>query len=249
MNRRPSIGPSPPPSDAEPPSAVVPQPVSTSPAATAPTVSFRREAVRILSSCVSGGFPPCEGKMASESGPCHPCVRNELCGPCVHGPGGCALRAGLAASRSRRQEMHVTRRLSLAGQLLALQVVIICVVLVGVAAVTVAQSTQARAGVPRAGGRCRVAETLANSRALRDAVDDGGVAYVRVAAESTRSVSGSASVVVALRRPDGHRQRRPRRSWASRFDVGDSTVLDGRALGRASGSSTAARRRSRWCRS
>ena len=34
--------------EAEPPSAVVPQPVSTSPAATAPTVSFRREAVRIV---------------------------------------------------------------------------------------------------------------------------------------------------------------------------------------------------------
>ena len=55
MNRRPVIGPSSPLSEAEPPSAVVPQPVSTSPAATAPTVSFRREAVRILSSCVSGG--------------------------------------------------------------------------------------------------------------------------------------------------------------------------------------------------
>ena len=33
----------------------------------------------------------------------------------------------------------MNRRLSLAGQLLALQVVVICVVLVGVAAVTVAQ--------------------------------------------------------------------------------------------------------------
>ena len=43
---------------------------------------------------------------------------------------------------SRRQEELVTRRLSLAGQLLALQVVIICVVLIGVAAVTVAQTIQ-----------------------------------------------------------------------------------------------------------
>ena len=50
----------------------------------------------------------------------------------------------------------MTRRLSLAGQLLALQVVIICVVLVGVTAVTVAQSTQRAAGVrgpAGAGGR------------------------------------------------------------------------------------------------
>ena len=70
MNRRPVIGPSLPAAEAEPPSAVVPQPVSTSPAATAPTVSFRREAVRIfwgriLSSCVSGGFPPFDSKVAS----------------------------------------------------------------------------------------------------------------------------------------------------------------------------------------
>src|SRR6476620_4273492 len=65
MNRRPVIGPSLDASDAEPPAAVVPQPVSTSPAATAPRVSFRREAVRIVSSCVSGGFPPFDSKVAT----------------------------------------------------------------------------------------------------------------------------------------------------------------------------------------
>src|SRR3954467_6611364 len=65
MNRRPVIGPLSPPPLAEPPSAVVPHPVSTSPAATAPRVSFRREAVRIVSSCVSGGFPPIDSKVAS----------------------------------------------------------------------------------------------------------------------------------------------------------------------------------------
>ena len=66
----------------------------------------------------------------------------------------------------------MTRRLSLAGQLLALQVVIICVVLVGVTAVTVAQSTKRAQEVE--GRRAQaVAETLANSRALRDAVDRG----------------------------------------------------------------------------
>jgi sensor histidine kinase regulating citrate/malate metabolism len=120
----------------------------------------------------------------------------------------------------------VPRRLSLAGQLLALQVVIICVVLVGVAAVTVAQSTS---GAQEFQGRRAqaIAETLAGSRALRDSIEDGGVAYAALAAEDTRANSGSASVVVAL--PD-------RTVIASadpgelgrRYDVGDSTVLSGR---------------------
>ena len=106
----------------------------------------------------------------------------------------------------------MTRRLSLAGQLLALQVVIICVVLVGVTAVTVAQSTKRRRSEIEGRRAQAVAETLANSRALRDAVADGEVAYVRVAAETTRTNSGSASVVVA--RPDRARarQRRPQRA-------------------------------------
>src|SRR5215213_6945104 len=122
--------------------------------------------------------------------------------------------------------MHVHRRLSLAGQLLALQVVIILVVLIGVTAVTVAQSTH---GAQEFQGRRAqaVAETLANSRVLRDAVDDNEVDYVRVAAETTRTNSGSASVVVA---------RADRTVMASadpadlrgRYDVGDSTVLEGR---------------------
>ena len=86
----------------------------------------------------------------------------------------------------------MTRRLSLAGQLLALQVVIICVVLIGVAAVTVAQSTK-RAQEFEGRRAVAVAETLANSRALRDSIDAGRLAYARAAAESTRSVSGSAS--------------------------------------------------------
>src|SRR6185295_13830536 len=70
-------------------------------------------------------------------------------------------------------------------------------------------------------------ETLANARALRDAVDQNEVDYVRIAAETTRTNSGSASVVVA---------RADRRVLASaepgelgrRYDVGDSPVLDGR---------------------
>jgi two-component system, CitB family, sensor kinase len=121
----------------------------------------------------------------------------------------------------------VTRRLSLAGQLLALQVVIICVVLVGVAAVTVAQSTK-RAQETEGRRALAVAETLANARIFREAVDEGGVAYVRVAAESTRSVSGSASVVVALQDRTVVASEDPGQ-LGERFPVGDSTVLDGRA--------------------
>ena len=90
----------------------------------------------------------------------------------------------------------MNRRLSLAGQLLALQVVIICVVLVGVTAVSVAQAATGARDFE--GRRAQaVAETLAGSRALRDAVDRGTLSYVRVAAETTRINSGSASVVVA----------------------------------------------------
>jgi two-component system, CitB family, sensor kinase len=119
----------------------------------------------------------------------------------------------------------VSRRLSLAGQLLALQMVIICVVLVGVTAVTVAQSTT-RAQEFEGRRAQAVAETLAGARALRDAVAEDTLSYVRVAAETTRINSGSASVVVA--RPD-------RTVLASadpteqgrRYDVGDSTVLQG----------------------
>jgi two-component system CitB family sensor kinase len=121
----------------------------------------------------------------------------------------------------------VSRRLSLAGQLLALQVVIICVVLVGVAAVTVAQSTK-RAQDVEGRRALAVAETVANTRAVRDAVQRGGITYVRVAAESSRSVSGSGSVVVAdadgivLASADPDELRRP-------FALGDSTVLQGRS--------------------
>jgi sensor histidine kinase regulating citrate/malate metabolism len=121
----------------------------------------------------------------------------------------------------------VSKRLSLAGQLLALQVVIICVVLVGVAAVTVAQSTS-RAQEFEGRRALGVAETLANARIFREAVDERGVAYVRIAAESTRSVSGSASVVVALDDRTVIASADPT-ELGNRFPLGESTVLDGRA--------------------
>jgi two-component system, CitB family, sensor kinase len=121
----------------------------------------------------------------------------------------------------------VTRRLSLAGQLLALQVVIVCVVLVGVAAVTVAQSTQ---GAEEVEGRraLEIAETLANSRATRTALELGRVEYIGIAAEDSRSTSGSADVVVArtdrtvLASADPELLGRP-------LDLGASRVLEGRS--------------------
>ena len=121
----------------------------------------------------------------------------------------------------------MTRRLSLAGQLLALQVVIICVVLVGVAAVTVAQTTKRvqETDGPRA---LVVAETLANAQATREAMEADEVRYLRVAAEVARSNSGSASVVVARADRTVVATADPE-ELGGRFDVGDSTVLAGRS--------------------
>jgi sensor histidine kinase regulating citrate/malate metabolism len=121
----------------------------------------------------------------------------------------------------------VTRRLTLAGQLLALQVVIVCVVLVGVAAVTVAQSTKSAQDFESRRARV-VAETLANASATRHAMEDGGIRYLRVAAEIARSNSGSVSVVVADADRTVLATANPE-ELGTTFDVGDSTVLTGRS--------------------
>jgi sensor histidine kinase regulating citrate/malate metabolism len=121
----------------------------------------------------------------------------------------------------------VTRRLSLAGQLLALQVVIICVVLVGVTAVTVAQSTR-RAQDIEGRRALAVAETLANASATRQAMEDDAVRYLRVAAEVARSNSGSVSVVVARADREVIATADPE-ELGTLFPVGDSTVLTGRS--------------------
>ena len=121
----------------------------------------------------------------------------------------------------------MTRRLSLAGQLLVLQVVIVCVVLVGVAAVTVAQSMQ---GAEEVEGRraVEIAETLANSRATRAALELGRVEYIGITAEESRSTSGSDDVVVAeadrtvLASADPELLGEP-------LDLGASRVLEGRS--------------------
>jgi two-component system CitB family sensor kinase len=121
----------------------------------------------------------------------------------------------------------VNRRLSLAGQLLALQVVIICVVLVGVAAVTVAQSTQ-RAEEQEGRRALAVAETLANARLTRDAMEENEVEYVRVVAENLRSASFSESVVVARTDRTVVATADPAQ-MGRRLDLGSSDVLTGRS--------------------
>jgi two-component system, CitB family, sensor kinase len=126
----------------------------------------------------------------------------------------------------------VSRRLSLAGQLLALQVVIIAVVLVGVAAVTVAQSTQRAADFESRRAQT-VAESYAAGRALRVTLDeeglrpsDGTVRFVRSTAETTRSNSGSESVVVGTADGTVLASADPA-ELGERLDLGGSTVLDG----------------------
>ncbi|MCW2699343.1 MAG: Two component signal transduction histidine kinase regulating citrate/malate metabolism [Blastococcus sp.] len=121
----------------------------------------------------------------------------------------------------------MTRRLSLAGQLLALQVVVICVVLVGVTAVSVAQAMQ-RGEQSEGRSATAIAETLANARATRAAMDHGETDYIRVAAESMRSASGSDSVVVARADRTVVATADPSQ-LSTRYDIGDSTVLEGRS--------------------
>src|SRR3712207_2769578 len=229
MTCRPVTGPSSvPPPEAAPPSAVVPHPVSSRPAATAPAVSFRREALRMGTSCVSGGRPPLAGTVATRVArvtlACASDVVVVVCTAscCAHRPA-----PGPMACRVPDQSgVPVNRRLSLAGQLLALQVVIICVVLVGVAAVTVAQSTQ-RAEETE-GRRARVvAETMANARATREAMANGLADYLRNAAENSRSYSGSDDVVVVQADREVLASADPAR-LRQRFDLDAEAVLSGR---------------------
>jgi sensor histidine kinase regulating citrate/malate metabolism len=127
----------------------------------------------------------------------------------------------------------VSRRLSLAGQLLALQVVIICVVLVGVAAVTVAQSTK-RASDYESGRAQAVAESVASSRAVSATLEGGNAArsdaalrFLRNQAESRRADSGAESVVIGT--ADGTVLASADPSELGKvLDMGESTVLEGR---------------------
>ena len=121
----------------------------------------------------------------------------------------------------------MNRRLSLAGQLLALQVVIVLVVLIGVAAVAVAESTREAEQVE--GRRAQaIAETLANARTTRVAMDEGETEVVRVNAENLRSASDAESVVVARADRTVIASAEPAQ-LDTRLDIGDSTVLEGRS--------------------
>jgi two-component system CitB family sensor kinase len=126
----------------------------------------------------------------------------------------------------------VGRRLSLAGQLLAMQVVVICVVLVGVAAVTVAQSTKRAAEFE--GRRAQaLAESLAGSQSIRTTLEaeatgpsDAAVSILRSVAESRRTDSGSDSVVIGTADGAVLASADPT-ELGRRIDVGGSAVLDG----------------------
>jgi sensor histidine kinase regulating citrate/malate metabolism len=128
--------------------------------------------------------------------------------------------------------MHVSRRLSLAGQLLALQVVIICVVLVGVAAVTVAQSTKRAADVEARRAQA-IAESLAASRVVRTTLEtegsgpsDAGLRILRGVAESRRIDSAAQSVVIGTTDGTVLASADPT-ELGRRLDMGESTVLEG----------------------
>lgn len=127
----------------------------------------------------------------------------------------------------------MSRRLSLAGQLLALQVVIISVVLVGVGAITVAQSTERASDAE--GSRARaLAESMAGTRVLRSIFEaegqepsDPALRLLRSTAESRRVDSGAHSVVIGTADGTVLASADPS-ELGTRLDMGESTVLAGR---------------------
>lgn len=90
----------------------------------------------------------------------------------------------------------MTRRLSLTGQLLVLQLAIITVVVLGVVLVTVAQENARFRDTE--GRRARaVAETVADSALVRlGTQSDGSLTALRITAENYRTTSGSTYIVV-----------------------------------------------------
>ena len=123
----------------------------------------------------------------------------------------------------------MTRRLSLTGQLLALQLVIISLVLVGVAAVTVVQST-ARFRETEGRRTQAVAETVAANQQVRGALAsaDANLTLLRSTAERDRRVSGSSFVVIT--RPDRTVVASPDPDQLGRpLDLHGSPVLNGRS--------------------
>lgn len=128
-------------------------------------------------------------------------------------------------SRVRRR-----RRLSLAGQYLALQLLIVLAVLIGVVAVSL---TQAVATFERVEGRraLSAAESVAAMPVVRSLLPNAeprlGAALPAVA-ESARSVSGSSFVILA--KPDRTILTSPDPSLiGTRLELGESEVLQGRS--------------------
>ena len=127
----------------------------------------------------------------------------------------------------------MSRRLSLAGQLLALQVVIICVVLVGVGAITVAQSTERASDAEGARARA-LAESMTGGRVLRgifeaegQQLSDRALRFLRSTAESRRVDSGAQSVVIGTADGTVLASADPS-ELGERLAMGESTVLEGR---------------------
>ena len=127
----------------------------------------------------------------------------------------------------------MSRRLSLAGQLLAMQVVIVCVVLLGVGAFTVAQTTK-RASDAASDRAVALAESMAGSRVLRGTLEtdgrqpsEGAVRLLRATAESRRVDSGAQSVVIGTADGTVLASADPG-ELDEKLDMGDSTVLEGR---------------------
>ncbi|MGH3361949.1 MAG: ATP-binding protein [Nocardioides sp.] len=122
------------------------------------------------------------------------------------------------------------RRMSLAGQYLALQLLIVLVVLVAVAAISLAQSAQ---DIRRTEGReaLAAAENLAAQPLVRSTVttaDPGASKSLAAAAEANRTVSGASMVAVA--RPDRTVLTSSDPSLVGgQLPLGDSDVLSGRA--------------------
>ncbi len=118
-------------------------------------------------------------------------------------------------------------RLTLAGQLLVLQLVVVALVLVFVGVVSVQQST--RTFADERGTRMRsVAENLANVAVVRDQVDQP-FAGQTLAPSVDRAVNLSGAGVVTIANPEGRvvASSDPSRIGA-RADLGDSRVREGR---------------------
>lgn len=157
---------------------------------------------------------------------CQSLGRTDGCGRCGHE--NCVSIETLAWQYRSVNWPWARRRVSLAGQFLALQLAIVLAVLVAVAAVSLAQT---EAGFRRDEGRrvLSIAETVAAVRSVRLGLADRTLEHVVApVAESTRSVSGASYVIVA--RSDGIVVTSPDPGQVGEsLDLHGSPVLSGRS--------------------